>query len=72
MTERNIVNLVGYENLISTSVYEYVKTIFLDFIFNNKDLLKNTNLKELLFEFEGACIYYAKLILHFECFYKYR
>jgi hypothetical protein len=60
------------ENLISTSILEFIKTYFYDFLYNNCQIVKNMNLNDLITEFEKAAIYYSKLIMHYEYFYKYR
>jgi hypothetical protein len=70
--ERKILDIVGFNSLITTSTYEFVKTYFYDFLYNNKKSLQQLNLIDIVEKFEHVSIFLAKLTLHFECFYEYK
>lgn len=67
-----ILDLIGYENLIHTSVYEFIKTYFCDFNINNQNHIQQLNLQTVLKEFESVAIFFAKLVIHFDMFYIYK
>lgn len=69
--ERKILNEIGFENLITTSIYEFIKTYFYDFRYNNKIHIKEMNLEEHTQNFENLAVYFAKLSCYFDEFYKY-
>ena len=60
------------ENLVTTNVLEFVRTYLYDFVFNNSQIIKRMDLGGYIEDIEKSAIYYSKLILHFEYFYKYR
>jgi hypothetical protein len=63
---------IGIENLITTTVLEFVKTYLLDLIYNNTQLIESMNLTATIKDLEKESVYFSKLIMHFEYFYKYR
>ncbi len=70
--EKKILDVIGFNQLISTSTYEFVKTYFFDFVYNNNQSLSQLNLVEVVEKFESSSIYLARLIMHFEGFYEYK
>ena len=69
--EYQILSDIGLEVLVSTSVYDFLKTYFYDFFYNNNNLIKiNCNLN-VFNEIKVMAKYLSKLVLHFEYFYLY-
>jgi hypothetical protein len=69
--ERNLLSVIGYESLICVTVYEFIKTYFYDFKYNNQSYIIELDIENLVSEFEEASVYFAKLLMHYESFYKY-
>jgi hypothetical protein len=69
--EKSLLYIVGYENLITSSIYEFIKTYFYDFRKNNESLLTFLNIHNLIDDYEKASMYFAKLTLHYDRFYRY-
>ena len=69
--ESQILTEIGLEVLVSTSIYDFMKTYFYDFYYNNKTVIeKNCDMKI----FKDVMItakYLTKLVLHYEYFYLY-
>ena len=69
--ESQILTEIGMEVLVSTSIYDFMKTYFYDFYYNNKTVIeKNCDMKI----FKDVMItakYLTKLVLHYEYFYLY-
>ena len=69
--ESQILTDIGMEVLVSTSIYDFMKTYFYDFYYNNKTVIeKNCDMKI----FKDVMItakYLTKLVLHYEYFYLY-
>jgi len=69
--ESQILTEIGMEVLVSTSIYDFMKTYFYDFYYNNKTVIeKNCDMKI----FKDVMItakYLTKLVLHYEYFYMY-
>ena len=69
--EYQILSDIGLEVLVSTSVYDFLKTYFYDFFYNNNNLIKiNCNLN-VFNELKMMAKYLSKLVLHYEYFYHY-
>ena len=69
--ERNILEIISFENLIRTSIHEFIRTYYYDFKFNNKKLIVNLKIEEDIKNMENLAIYFAKLTCYFHEFYKY-
>lgn len=72
LQERSIIASLGWNNLITTTTYEFVKTYFYDFQNNNEAYINRLSMTDVLEEFENASVYLSKLIMHFDGFYLYR
>ena len=60
------------EVLVSTSIYDFLKTYFYDFYYNNKTVIeKNCDMK-IFKDVMFTAKYLTKLILHYEYFYVYQ
>lgn len=70
--EKLILNTIGFESLIGTSIYEFIKTYFFDFRFNNKDNVKKLKIAEVVNELEECSVFLAMLIMYFDEFYAYK
>ena len=69
--ETKIMSDVGMEILVSTSIYDFMKTYFYDFFYNNKKVIeKNCDIK-MYKDIVITAKYLTKLILHYEYFYLY-
>lgn len=68
--ERKILNTIGVENLVYSSTYEFIKTFFHDFSFNNMKGMKDQNSKTFFENVKETAIFLSKLVCHFEKFYK--
>jgi hypothetical protein len=66
-----ILNTIGFENLIMTSIDDFIKTYYYDFKHNNSDIINILNLEEDIKRLEKLGTYFAKLTIHFHEFYKY-
>lgn len=69
--EYNILEDIGLEVLVSTSVYDFLKTYFYDFYYNNNNLIKKNCDINILNEIKLMAKYLSKLLLHYEYFYTY-
>lgn len=58
------------ENLVSTSVYDFLKTYFYDFFYNNKNLIESEEDLKIYYYIKFTSKYLAKVILHYELFYE--
>ena len=69
--ETKIMSDIGMDILVSTSIYDFMKTYFYDFFYNNKIVIeKNCDIKT----YKNIVIttkYLTKLIVHYEYFYLY-
>ena len=69
--ETKIMSDVGMEILVSTSIYDFMKTYFYDFFYNNKKVIeKNCDIK-MYKDIVITAKYLTKLIVHYEYFYLY-
>ncbi|MCQ2820695.1 MAG: hypothetical protein MJ252_25815 [archaeon] len=68
--ERKILNAIGMENIVSVSSYEFLKTFFADFDYNNMHRLKEEKGKKFYEYSKETALLLSKLICHFEKFYK--
>ena len=69
--ESQIMTDIGMEILVSTSVYDFMKTYFYDFCYNNKAIIeKNCDMK-ILKDIITTANYLTKLVVHYEYFYSY-
>ena len=69
--ERNILEIIKFENLIRTSIHEFIRTYYYDFKFNNKKLISNLKIEEDIKNMENLAVYFAKLMCYFHKFYNY-
>ena len=64
--ESQIMTDIGMEILVSTSVYDFMKTYFYDFCYNNKAIIeKNCDMK-ILKDIITTANYLTKLVVHFK------
>ena len=68
--ECKILNDLNAENLVSTSIYDFCKTYFYDFYYNNKNLITTDEDNKIYHYIKQTSIYLNKLILHYEFFYQ--
>jgi hypothetical protein len=66
-----ILNVIGFDNLIMTSINDYIKTYYYDFKHNNNDVINILKLEEDMINLEKHASYFARLSCHFHEFYKY-
>ena len=69
--EIKMLSVISFESLISCSIYDFLKTFFFDFYYNNKESIKAIALEEFYHLIKETALYLAKLIMHFEHFYAY-
>ena len=69
--EKEILENINLEVLVSTSVYDFLKTYFYDFLYNNKDLIKMNCDMSVVNEIKLVSKYLSKLVVHYENFYMY-
>ena len=67
--ECKILNDLNAENLVSTSMYDFCKTYFYDFYYNNKNLLSTEEDLKVYKNIKKASFYLNKLVMHYEFFY---
>ena len=68
--ECKILNDVNIENLVSTSIYDFCKTYFYDFNYNNMNLISSDEDKKIYQYIKSTSFYLNKLVLHYEFFYQ--
>ena len=69
--ETQIMTDIGMEVLVSTSLYDFMKTYFYDFFYNNKSVIeKNCDIK-IFKDIMFTAKYLTKLVVHYEYFYLY-
>lgn len=68
--ECKILEDITPENLVSTSVYDFSKTYFYDFYYNNKNLITSEEDAKIYKYIKATSVYLNKLILHYEFFYQ--
>ena len=69
--ETKIMSDIGMDILVSTSIYDFMKTYFYDFFYNNKIVIeKNCDIKTYK-DIVITAKYLTKLIVHYEYFYLY-
>lgn len=71
LMEHQILSDIGLEILVSTSVYDFLKTYFYDFFYNNNDLIKKNCHINVNNEIKLVSEYLSKMVLHYEYFYLY-
>ena len=69
--ENQILSEIGIEVLVSTSVYDFLKTYFYDFFYNNNALIKKNCDLNIYNEIKLVAKYLSKLVVHYEYFYLY-
>ena len=69
--EYQILSDIGLEILVSTSVYDFLKTYFYDFFYNNNNLIKKNCDMNVYNEIKLVAEYLSKMVLHYEYFYLY-
>ena len=67
--ECQIVGDIGLEVLVSTSIYDFLKTYFYDFYYNNKNLIKNNCDMKVYKLINLTAKYLSKLVVYYEYFY---
>ena len=68
--EAKIFKDIKPENLVSTSVYDFSKTYFYDFYYNNKNLIASDEEVNIYKYIKVTSLYLNKMILHYEFFYQ--
>lgn len=71
LMEYQILSDIGLEILVSTSVYDFLKTYFYDFFYNNNNLIKKNCDMNVYNEIKLVAEYLSKMVLHYEYFYLY-
>ena len=69
--EYQILEDTGLEILVSTSVYDFLKTYFYDFFYNNKKLIKNNCDMGIYNMIKLTAKYLSKVVVHYEYFYQF-
>ena len=69
--EYQILSDIGLDVLVSTSIYDFLKTYFYDFFYNNNNLIKNNCDMNIFNDIKLMAKYLSKLVLHYEHFYLY-
>ena len=69
--ENQIMNEIGMEVLVSTSIYDFLKTYFYDFFYNNKSVIEKNCDMRIFKEIKITAKYLTKLVVHYEYFYLY-
>ena len=69
--ETKIMSDVGMEILVSTSIYDFMKTYFYDFFYNNKKVIEKICDVKTYKDIVTTAKYLTKLIVHYEYFYLY-
>ena len=69
--ECQILEDIGLDILVTTSVYDFLKTYFYDFYYNNNKLIKNNCDMNVYSMIKLTAKYLSKLVVHYEYFYKY-
>ena len=67
--ECKILKDIKPECLVSTSIYDFSKTYFYDFYYNNKNLIVTKEDSKIYEYMKATSLYLNKLILHYEFFY---
>ena len=68
--ECKILKDIKTESLVSTSVYDFCKTYFYDFYYNNKNLITTEEDAKIYQFIKLTSVYLNKLIMHYEAFYQ--
>ena len=68
--ECKILKDIKPECLVSTSVYDFSKTYFYDFYYNNKNLITSEEDGKIYQYLKYTSVYLNKLVLHYEFFYQ--
>ena len=68
--ECKILTDLKMENLVTTSIYDFCKTYFYDFYYNNKNLINSDEDNKIYKYIKSTSFYLTKLILHYEFFYQ--
>ena len=71
LMEQQILSDIGLEILVSTSVYDFLKTYFYDFFYNNNNLIRKNCDMNVYNEIKLVAEYLSKMVLHYEYFYLY-
>ena len=69
--ECEILENIGLEILVSTSIYDFLKTYFYDFYYNNNILIKKNCDMKIYNDIKLTSKYLSKLLVHYEYFYMY-
>ena len=69
--ECEILGNIGLEILVSTSIYDFLKTYFYDFYYNNNILIKKNCDMKIYNDIKLTSKYLSKLLVHYEYFYMY-
>ena len=66
-----MLEIVEFDGLITSSIYEFIRTFFYDFKFNNKKYINQLNMPNQIKELEKYAIYFSKLMCYTHNFYGY-
>jgi hypothetical protein len=70
--ERLILETIGFDSIITTSTYDFIKTFIFDFCHNNREYINKLNINWIIDIFDTTAIYLAKLMAHSDEFTHYR
>ena len=66
-----MLSVISFESLISCSIYEFLKTFFFGFFYNNKESIKSIKFEEFYRYLKETSLYLAKVTMHYKHFYAY-
>ena len=69
--EIKMLSVISFESLISCSIYEFLKTFFFGFFYNNKESIKSIKFEEFYRYLKETSLYLAKVTMHYKRFYAY-
>ena len=69
--ERLILECINFDLFISSS-YDFIKNFIYDFSYNNRKLISKYKMNTQIIALENTSIYVSKIILHSDCFSKYK
>jgi len=66
-----MLEIVEFDKLIISSIYEFIRTFFYDFRFNNRKYISKLKMEEEIKDLEKCSILFAKLMFYPSFFYNY-